>query len=1100
MKKTFTSVWFYLLVLLALIISYNYYYTKTTSIELEIISSVAPNVTVVFFDVGKGFNKHQRTNFRIEEADEVYTFKAEIPRGTRKIRIDPIATKGDFVIKSIKFYNRIDEIEILNKPDSEIRKTLRLNEQCEINNYLNGLNGTSKNNDPQINLSVPKLERNAPFYKKLFLASIIVVFVVLLSRIRINKYENKLSIINNKIDNILNIKNIEIFIPVGLTLIIGIILFEDFIFGNSLYLYNDIGSDTNTVFYPYFSAISDYLLSFNFTFWSFKSGLGQPFEQNWFFSDPLNSLFLLMGKKNYLLALPYYTIIKYLFTAFIFSLYLRKLNLTKPVVVISSLLYTFSGFMTLAGQWYLYSTIVMYMALFLYTFEIWFENRKIFIPLIAAIVLIIMWEGLYHLYQLSLFTFLYASVRYFLQKEKIDISYWKYFLLLFAILMLSILVSSYFLLPQTNDLLNSPRTAKVGNDNFLINIFDSIFIFLPQNKGLLTFYKFYSNVIFNNGNSFLGMRNILENPQYFIGIISIMIIPLIFSKSNSKEKTIFTIIIIVILSYIFLYGFRVGIVNLSMGNYYRFSAFLIVILCIFLFSISFNKILNSGINKNTLLVISSILFFILFSSYIIVQSLDIVLFHIPTLLISLSFILLYTFILYKWNNFRFPNLILLLMLIFISSELTINGYCSINFNRILFSKSIIKNKTGYFDDTNEALNNIKQHDKSFYRIIKTKYSQSAFNEGLQQNYFSTDSYYSFNIPSYIDFCNNLELNSFVRKNPKYILPYKDRNNINSLLSIKYILKTDNSKIPQGYEKIDTAGTVEIYRNKNYLPLGFTYNKQIDLTTFNKMTHEEKDITLLQAFVADTILENYQKLTNSDNVPNINFEISGFSNMDVIKNNLPKSLTFKATNGDPRMFISLKDTSLKTLIVNFDIKSPTENRAQIYYRSTKEKFSGNRCIHSEKYKGKAKINEIVSYQNIAQLRLDPVVTKGKFVLKNLKIENRTGILDNAIKNLREDTLQITHFEEDHIKGTINLDSRKMLFFSIPFHKGWRAKVNGKQYEIKKINIGMMGLDLPQGDYEIELKYRPPYYVLSIIHSLLGIFLAVFSYFIIRKRDF
>ncbi len=61
---------------------------------------------------------------------------------------------------------------------------------------------------------------------------------------------------------------------------------------------------------------------------------------------------------------------------------------------------------------------------------------------------------------------------------------------------------------------------------------------------------------------------------------------------------------------------------------------------------------------------------------------------------------------------------------------------------------------------------------------------------------------------------------------------------------------------------------------------------------------------------------------------------------------------------------------------------------------------------------------------------------------------------------------------YIKGAINTDKRRMLFFSIPYDRGWKAFVNGKETKPILINIGFMGLMLDKGKYTIELKYTPP----------------------------
>src|SRR5712692_9943992 len=56
---------------------------------------------------------------------------------------------------------------------------------------------------------------------------------------------------------------------------IGLILYRDFVFGNSTLLYRDIGRDSLDIFYPYLVHISDYIREVGYPSWSFYVGMGQ---------------------------------------------------------------------------------------------------------------------------------------------------------------------------------------------------------------------------------------------------------------------------------------------------------------------------------------------------------------------------------------------------------------------------------------------------------------------------------------------------------------------------------------------------------------------------------------------------------------------------------------------------------------------------------------------------------------------------------------------------------------------------------------------------------------------------------------------------------
>jgi uncharacterized membrane protein YfhO len=76
-------------------------------------------------------------------------------------------------------------------------------------------------------------------------------------------------------------------------------------------------------------------------------------------------------------------------------------------------------------------------------------------------------------------------------------------------------------------------------------------------------------------------------------------------------------------------------------------------------------------------------------------------------------------------------------------------------------------------------------------------------------------------------------------------------------------------------------------------------------------------------------------------------------------------------------------------------------------------------------------------------------------------------------LKKNALDITKFSENEIIGKINIDTPKLLYFSIPLDGGWLATVDGKEAAIQKVNFGMMGVMLNKGQHEVKLHFTPPY---------------------------
>ena len=88
-------------------------------------------------------------------------------------------------------------------------------------------------------------------------------------------------------------------------------------------------------------------------------------------------------------------------------------------------------------------------------------------------------------------------------------------------------------------------------------------------------------------------------------------------------------------------------------------------------------------------------------------------------------------------------------------------------------------------------------------------------------------------------------------------------------------------------------------------------------------------------------------------------------------------------------------------------------------------------------------------------------------------------------------------QNHISGTVTLTQKKLMFLSIPFDRGWSARVDGKKAELLKLNVGFMGLVLEPGSHTIELEFKPPYLVAGAGISLVS--LLAFAGLLFRSRN-
>lgn len=59
-----------------------------------------------------------------------------------------------------------------------------------------------------------------------------------------------------------------------------------------------------------------------------------------------------------------------------------------------------------------------------------------------------------------------------------------------------------------------------------------------------------------------------------------------------------------------------------------------------------------------------------------------------------------------------------------------------------------------------------------------------------------------------------------------------------------------------------------------------------------------------------------------------------------------------------------------------------------------------------------------------------------------------------------------------ESEISLDKSQMVFFSVPYSKGWSAEVNGKPADVEKVSYGFMAVKADAGENQIVFRYRTP----------------------------
>ena len=123
-------------------------------------------------------------------------------------------------------------------------------------------------------------------------------------------------------------------------------------------------------------------------------------------------------------------------------------------------------------------------------------------------------------------------------------------------------------------------------------------------------------------------------------------------------------------------------------------------------------------------------------------------------------------------------------------------------------------------------------------------------------------------------------------------------------------------------------------------------------------------------------------------------------------------------------------------------------------------------------------------------------------KNLLIyEEDENKLQDLYSNIKDNEIQLGDVNDNYITGKIDVeDDNQLLYFSIPYDKGWKVTVDGKEVAPIQVAEAMMAIQIDKGEHTIEMKYVSKGLKQGIIISGMSILIIVlFDLVIYLKKN-
>jgi uncharacterized membrane protein YfhO len=444
-------------------------------------------------------------------------------------------------------------------------------------------------------------------------------------------------------------------------------------------------------------------------------------------------------------------------------------------------------------------------------------------------------------------------------------------------------------------------------------------------------------------------------------------------------------------------------------------------------------------------------------------------------LVCISFV---TLLVYVFKTGKQRQLTALALLMFISTELTVNA-CELIYD--LHMDVVYSTRASYVDffkETKPVVDAVQEYDTGFYRMGTT--FRRTTNDPLSLGYKGlahSSSTLNLKILDFIKVMGISMRGHWARYYGTTILS-------DSLLGFKYVLSKNYMPFPD-YKKLDLIESpITIYENPYALPIAFGAHERVDKVYLYGDDPLRQQNKLLSGIIGDYMYVEYFKKVEPVEKLTENLSTQTLQSGHVYYKKLDKNR--KAT-----VEFLLKGVKGYNLYAFF----PTNYEREVDLKLNGEEF------------GEYFSNDYYAILNLGAFP-DGETVSLEMTLKDEELYYKSAnfyyldmeAFEEAVEELKKNGLQITYHSETEIKGYVNLDEDKsFLFTTIPYEEGWHVKVDGKETETVELADALLGIPITPGEHTVEMKFIPSGFVLgSGISGVCFVLLVLLAVYKPKKR--
>ena len=609
---------------------------------------------------------------------------------------------------------------------------------------------------------------------------------------------------------VLNVETKMILLLGGSVLLSLLLLFHGFIFGDSLYMYQDIGADTAYSYYPNILYLNQRFHNGDFSLWAPEIGLGSGLLSSALLVlDPFNWLLMIIPRQLVDSALVYVAILKLLGCALIGYALARRLRCDCFASYICGIAIALNGYGLILGQHYFFLTGYFFTLLLLWAIEKTVQQKGIFWLLLSVALFSL--STFYYFYMASLFAGVYVAIRLYLRPRE-EGPVLPIMGKLFIGGLLGLCLAAQALFPVFSVLRGSPR---LGRSDWFEHL-------TPMDPQILWTYlvRLFSPNAMGIGSDYKGPINYYESPLIFVALpVVVFSISYLVHLIRSRPKIVVPLIIL------FCIGWYCELFSVAFNGFqyrmYRWTHLLSLTLCLLgargLTLARKDWPSFSIINFYVALIVTSGLLCLIYFRHL----LPIPVLIVQELWIAVGIAILLLGLIVRSDFEKQRSLIVILVLLSVMPSL----YDATN--RV----GVMSRKGGRVTERIQGpVDSIKKIDSGIYRIHNDQFA--SYTESLEFNYLGLPSYSSLTEKGYVEFGKSL---NFLSGGLNIVAgPPSSRPILLWLLGVKYFFVGNAQTQVEGFRRFDAAHSPNIYINELPTSLGYVFSNVVSEERFRSL--------------------------------------------------------------------------------------------------------------------------------------------------------------------------------------------------------------------------------------------------------------------------